>query len=47
LEPGAIRVEREGRNPQIRLDSTPGGSAMITLRQPKRSQAWHRPRLVV
>ena len=47
LEPGAIRVEREGRNPQIRLDRTPGGSAMITLRQPKRSQAWHRPRLVV
>jgi hypothetical protein len=47
LELGTVQLEREARNPQIQLGSTPGGSVMITLRQPKRSQTWHRPRLVV
>ena len=47
LESGAIHLEREARNSQVQLGSTAGGSVMITLRRPKRSTTWHRPRLVV
>jgi poly(ribitol-phosphate) beta-N-acetylglucosaminyltransferase len=47
LELAAIRFDRKARNPQIQLGATPGGSVMITVRQPKRSPIWHRPRLVV
>jgi glycosyltransferase involved in cell wall biosynthesis len=47
LESGAIHLEREARNPQIQLGSTADRSVMITIRRPKRSPTWHRPRLVV
>jgi glycosyltransferase involved in cell wall biosynthesis len=47
LEAGAIHFEREARNSQIQLGSTAAGSVMITVRRPKRSPTWHRPRLVV
>jgi hypothetical protein len=47
LEQTAIRLDRESRNRHIQLGATPGGSVMITLTRPMRSQMWHRPRLVV
>jgi hypothetical protein len=47
LESEAIHLEREARNPQIQLGSTADRSVMITIRRPKRSPTWHRPRLVV
>jgi glycosyltransferase involved in cell wall biosynthesis len=43
----ATHLVRHTRNLQIQFGSTPGGSLMITLRRPKRSPTWHRPRLVV
>jgi glycosyltransferase involved in cell wall biosynthesis len=43
----ATHLARHTRNPQIQFGNTPGGSLMITLSRPKRSPAWHRPRLVV
>jgi hypothetical protein len=47
LELAAIRLERVSRSPQVQLGATQGGSVMITVTRPKRSPAWHRPRLVV
>jgi hypothetical protein len=47
LEHGTFRLDRRGRHPQIQLGSTAGRSVMITMRRPKRSPTWHRPRLVV
>jgi poly(ribitol-phosphate) beta-N-acetylglucosaminyltransferase len=47
LQIPAKHLARRTRNPQIEFASTPGGSLMITLRRPKRSPTWHRPRLVV
>jgi Glycosyltransferases involved in cell wall biogenesis len=47
LESEAIHLEREARYPQIQLGSTADRSVMITIRRPKRSPTWHRPRLVV
>ncbi len=47
LEQTAIRLDRESRSRHIQLGATPGGSVMITLTRPMRSQMWHRPRLVV
>jgi len=47
LELTTIRVDREPRNREIQLGSTPGGSVMITVKRPSRSPNWHRPRLVV
>ena len=47
LESEAIHLEREARNPQIQLGRTADRSVMITIRRPKRSPTWHRPRLVV
>jgi hypothetical protein len=47
LEQTAIRLDRESRSRHLQLGATPGGSLMITLTRPMRSQMWHRPRLVV
>jgi len=47
LELAAIRLERVSRSPQVQLGASQGGSVMITVTRPKRSPAWHRPRLVV
>jgi hypothetical protein len=47
LEQTAIRLDRESRSRHIQLGATPGGSVMITMTRPKRSQMCHRPRLVV
>jgi hypothetical protein len=48
LELAAIGTGRHTGSPELQLSPTPGGSVMITMRQPKRSPTWHhRPRLVV
>jgi hypothetical protein len=47
LDHQTIRLDRRGRNPHMELGTTAGGSVMITMRRPKRSATWHRPRLVV
>jgi Glycosyl transferase family 2 len=43
----AIRLDRQPLTSRIQLGVTPRGSVMITATRPRRSPAWHRPRLVV
>jgi glycosyltransferase involved in cell wall biosynthesis len=47
LQPAAIRAKAETRDAVIQMGATPRGSLLVTLARPRRSAAWHRPRLVV
>jgi len=47
LRPAATRAEEETRGSRIQVGVTPRGSAVVTVKRPRRMPAWHRPRLVV